>query len=97
MKDKKFGKDGRSLSYFQSSSWMKKIGKNRKYLNQARGEESGVAKITAKDVLKIREHKIMTRESSRWYGRLLGIHPSYVYHLRSSNPRLRKWKHLDHE
>lgn len=87
------GKDGRNLSYFQSKAWMKKIAKKCKYSNRARGENSGVAKLTTSIVKHIRSIKgSIPRSVARIIGHSFGIHPTYVYHLR--NPKYQKWKYL---
>lgn len=77
------GKDGRELSDFQRKPWMDKISKLRKYKNQARGEKSGRAKVTAGKVFIIRHPEVMTRKMANYYSRRYGLHPSYVYHIRA--------------
>jgi hypothetical protein len=83
-------KDGRKLSEYQGYNWMRSIGEKRKYLNQAKGEQNGNAKLTAGQVLSIRHSKICTREHAKWLGKKYGISPRYVYHIRAR----RKWKHI---
>lgn len=92
----KHGKDGRKLSSFQSKSWMKKIEKFRKYKNQPKGEKNWNAKINSNAVIWIRSiHGPISKKFANEIARMIGICSGYVYHLRSKNPRVRKWKHLD--
>ncbi len=91
------GKGGRELSEFQERLWMINILKKRKYENQAHGENSGVHKLIGGQVMIIRYPQKMPRKLAKHYAKRYGISEGYVYHLRSSNPRVRKWKHLDTE
>ena len=90
------GKDGRRLSFFQSNDWMYYIYKKQTHWQRPRGEAHSRVKLTALKVQKIRDlPSPLTRSEAVKIGRQNNIHPSYVYHLRSSNPKVRKWKHLD--
>lgn len=90
------GKDGRSLSFHQSKRWMVSLRKYRKYKHMAKGEESGVAKLTEPIVRQIRAiPSPLKRSAAASIAKRFGIHPNYVYHLRSSDPERRHWNHLD--
>lgn len=86
------GKDGRKLSAYQSSAWMRKIAANRKYLNAPKGEKSGRAKLTADDVRFIRRSHSMPRRLAKSLARSFKITWEYVYQLRTPNSKT--WKHL---
>lgn len=87
------GKDGRKLSYFQSSQWMKKIYKNRKYDSMPRGEKNKNAKATASWVLWLRSLPgPISRERMKRITAAVNLSQGYGYHLR--NPNMKKWAHL---
>lgn len=81
------GKDGRTLSEFQERKWMVKIGGNRKYKNQAKGEKNGSAKLTREQVnilrKKFRDFKPLRRETARILGILFHISARQVYKIRA--------------
>lgn len=90
-----FDKNKRKLSYFQSERWMHKIAKVRKYEHMARGENSGVAKLTERIVILIRSMKSpITKSEAKKIAKKFNVSVGHIYHLRSKDPKVRHWNHI---
>ncbi len=80
-------KDGRFLSSYQEPAWMKKIGKLRKYANQAKGEKHWGVKLDEAQIQRIRNAPFDSRITlCAWFN----ISEGHWYAIRAR----RKWKHL---
>jgi len=72
---------------YGTKAWMRRISKNRKYLNQAKGEQSGRAKIKEQDILWMRG---CTAGMRSYCIRKYGISERHWYHIRAKQ----RWKHI---
>lgn len=80
----------RRLTIYQSREWMQDIGRNRKYKNQAKGEQSGRSKLTEWKVNMIRSYETMPVSRAKSLSRGAGVSVGYIYQLR----KWKTWKHL---
>lgn len=82
----------RRNGYYGTKAFLSKLNKMKKKFPYRKGESNGHVKLKEWQVRSIRSFKRMTKFHAWSISRKYGIHPSYVYHLRSK--KLNKWNHL---
>lgn len=83
--------DKRRNGRYGEAAWMRRLSRMAyKAWPDRRGENNANIKVTASAVRAIRRIDIISRALAKKIGRVLKIHPGYVYALKSGA----RWKHL---